>query len=347
MSRTSLAKVLVLGGTGFLGSVVCEKLVERGGGAGATRVPTRHAMRARHLTLLPGVEVAVADVHDDADLAHLLRGIDAVVNLVAVLHGSESQFERVHVRLPQRLAAACKAAGVRRVVHVSALGASAEAPSRYLRSKGRGEDALRAAGLDLTILRPSVIFGERDRFLNLFASLQKLFPVMPLAGADARFQPVWVDDVARAVVAALDDATTVGTTIECVGPRVYTLRELVESAGRWSGSPRPVLGLSSPLARLQALAMELLPGEPLMSRDNLDSMRVPSVAGGKLPGLDRLGIEATPLESIAPRYLGHVSGEKRLEGALVTLPDTLHKLLVRSGCHNGARGPFREAFHGT
>ncbi len=313
MSRASLANVLVLGGTGFVGSVVCEKLVERGGGANGIRVPTRHAMRARHLQLLPAVEVAVADVHDDADLAHLLREVDAVVNLVAVLHGSEAQFERVHVRLPQRLAAACKVAGVRRVVHLSALGASTDAPSRYLRSKGRGEEALKAAGLDLTVLRPSVIFGERDRFLNLFASLQKVFPVLPLAGAEARFQPVWVDDVASAVARSLDDPTTVGTTIECVGPRVYTLRELVEAAGRWSGSPRPVFALPSPLARLQALAMELLPGEPLMSRDNLDSMRLASVAGGKLPGLDRLGIEATPLESIGPRYLGHVSGEKRLE----------------------------------
>ena len=163
------------------------------------------------------------------------------------------------------------------------------------------------------MLRPSVIFGERDRFLNLFASLQKLFPVMPLAGADARFQPVWVDDVASAIVRSLDDPTTVGTTIECVGTRVYTLRELVEATGRWSGAPRPVFGLPSAFGRLQALAMELLPGEPLMSRDNLDSMRLPSVAGGKLPGLDRLGIEATPLDSIAPRYLGLVSGEKRLE----------------------------------
>ena len=236
-----------------------------------------------------------------------------MINLVAILHGSEAEFERVHVRLPERLGAACRAAGVRRVVHVSALGAAADAPSKYLRSKARGEAALKAAGLDLTILRPSVIFGERDRFLNLFAALQAIFPVVPLASADARFQPVWVDDVACAIVRALADPATVGMTVECCGPKVYTLADLVRAAGEWSGRRRPIFALPAVLGRLQALAMELLPGTPLMSRDNVDSMRVASVCSGTLPGLDRLGIEATPLESIAPRYLGHVSGEMRLE----------------------------------
>ena len=194
-----LRKFLILGGTGFVGRSVCEKLVERSGGAdGRLRVATRRFPRARHLQLLPTVEVACGDVHDEATLARLLRDTDAVINLVAILHGSEAEFERVHVRLPAHLAAACKAAGVRRVVHVSALGAALDAPSRYQRSKARGEEVLKAAGLDLTILRPSVIFGERDRFLNLFATLQSIFPVLPLASAGARFQPVWVDDVASA-----------------------------------------------------------------------------------------------------------------------------------------------------
>ncbi len=309
-----MTHLLVLGATGFVGQSVCEKLVDRSGGAGGRiRVATRRRPRARHLQLLPTVELAEADIHDDAALARLLRDTDVVINLVAILHGSKAEFERVHVRLPERLAAACRKAGVRRIVHVSALGASVDGPSLYQRSKARGEAALRAAGLDLTILRPSVIFGERDHFLNLFATLQSIFPVMPLGGADARFQPVWVDDVASAVVRCLDDPTTVGLTIECCGPRVYTLRELVEAAGRWSGSPRPVVALPLALARLQALFLELMPGRTLMSRDNVDSMKVANVASGKAPGLDRLGIEPTPLESIAPRYLGHVSGEKRLE----------------------------------
>ena len=309
-----LRNFLILGGTGFVGRSVAEKLVERSGGAaGRLRVATRRVARAKHLQLLPTVEIAQGDIHDEATLAHMLRGTDAVINLAAILHGSEAEFERVHVRLPARLAQACKAAGVRRVVHISALGARADAPSRYQRSKARGEEVLKAAGLDLTILRPSVIFGERDRFLNLFARLQTIFPVMPLASADARFQPVWVEDVAGAVVAALDDPTTIGTTIECCGPRVYTLADLVRAAGAWSDSRRPIVALPAVIGRLQALLMEMLPGTPLMSRDNVDSMRVANVASGKLPGLERLRIEPAPLEAIAPRYLGHVSGEKRLE----------------------------------
>jgi len=309
-----LTHFLILGATGFVGRSVCEKLVERsGGGDDRIRVATRRVARARHLQLLPTVELAPGDVHDDATLARMLRDTDVVINLVAILHGSESEFERVHVRLPERLARACVAAGVRRVIHVSALGAAVDAPSRYLRSKARGEAALRAADLDLTVLRPSVIFGERDRFLNLFAELQSIFPVLPLAGASARFQPVWVDDVATAIARAVDDRSSAGLTIECCGPRVYTLQELVALAGDWSGSPRLVLPLPAALGRLQALVMELLPGKTLMSRDNLDSMRVANVCSGKLPGLDRLGVETTPLDAVAPRYLGHVFGEARLE----------------------------------
>lgn len=310
----TMSKILILGATGFIGHSVCEKLVDRSGGAGGRiRVATRRAMRARHLQLLPTVEIAVGSVHDDATLARMLRDTEVVINLVAILHGSEADFERVHVRLPERLAAACKVAGVRRVIHVSALGATADAPSHYLRSKARGEAALGDAGLDLTLLRPSVVFGERDRFFNLFATLQRVFPVMPLAGADARFQPVWVEDVALAIVRALDDPTTIGMAIECCGPRVFTLRELVQLAGVWSESARPVVALPGVLGRLQATTMEWLPGTPLMSRDNLDSMKVASVASGIAPGLERLGIAPTPLESIVPRYLGHAGGEARLE----------------------------------
>jgi uncharacterized protein YbjT (DUF2867 family) len=138
-------------------------------------------------------------------------------------------------------------------------------------------------------------------------------PVVPLASAGARFQPVWVEDVARAIVASLDDASTIGATIECCGPRVYSLEDLVRAAGEWSGARRRVLALPAVFGRLQALFMEMLPGTPLMSRDNIDSMRVANVASGKLAGLERLGIEATPLDVAAPRYLGHVSGEARLE----------------------------------
>ena len=309
-----MSNLLVLGGTGFVGRSVCEQLVTRNGGAqGRISVPSRHPQRAAHLRSLPTLELVDANVHDDAQLAQLVAGRDAVINLVAVLHGSEAEFQKAHVDLPRRLGAACVAAKVRRVVHVSALGVSEAAPSRYLRSKAAGERVLRGAGLDLTLLRPSVIFGEHDRFINLFASLQAVFPVMPLAGAKARFQPVWVEDVARAIVTCLDTPACIGQTIECTGPAQYTLADLVRLAGRWSGHVRPVLALPEFAARLQAMAMEWLPGEPLMSRDNIDSMRVPNVASSNAPGLATLGIEATAIESVMPAVLGRRSGVARLD----------------------------------
>jgi NADH dehydrogenase len=296
-------KILVLGGTGFVGRSVCERLAQRSASTPIV-VPTRRARSGLHLRSLPTVEVVMGNVHDDAELTRLVAGSSAVINLVAILHGSAADFERVHVALPRRLAQACAATGVRRVVHVSALGVGPNAPSNYLRSKTAGEAALCTPAVDATLLRPSVIFGADDSFLNLFAKLQMLAPVLPLAGSDARFQPVWVDDVASAIVNCLDEAGTIGQTYECTGPTVYTLSELVRLAGRWSGHERPQIPLPTAIGRLQAMAMEWLPGTPLMSRDNVDSMAVPNIASGKVPGLAALGITATPLEAVAPGYLG-------------------------------------------
>ena len=305
-------QVAVLGGTGFVGHAVCEHLVERSGGAGGRIVvPTRRLRHGLALQSLPTVQLVQANVHDDRDLARVLAGCEAVVHLVAILHGSEAEFERVHVQLPQRVAAACKAAGLRRVVHVSALGVAPDAPSRYLRSKAAGEQVWRESGLDVTVLRPSVIFGARDRFLNLFAQLQALAPFVPLGDAHARFQPVWVEDVAAAVVRCLDQPATIGQVFECAGPQQFTLADLVRLAGRLSGHPRPVLPLPGALARLQALVMEYLPGEPLMSRDNVDSMQVPNVATPGQPGLEALGVQASGVEGVAAGYLGGVDGPGR------------------------------------
>lgn len=304
-----MKKVLVLGGTGFVGRHVCEKLARTGW---HVTVPTRRAGNAQAIQHLPGLTVLTADVHDEAALRRLLPGHDAVVNLVAILHGNASAFGHTHVELPAKLARAALATGVRRLVHVSALGAAPaaaeSAPSMYLRSKSRGEAVLLQAaadGLQLTVLRPSVIFGADDQFLNLFARLQRVAPVMPLAGAQARFQPVWVEDVAQAVARCLQDPATIGQTYEACGPQVYTLAQLVQLAGRCSrGHARPVLPLPMALGRLQAGVMEWLPGPTLMSRDNLDSMRIDNVASGQLPGLDALGITPAALGAVAPGYLG-------------------------------------------
>ena len=307
-----MKRVLLIGGTGFVGRHVCERLARR---HWAMTVVTRRADQAAAVQHLPRLTVVQADVHDEATLRRLLPGHDAVVNLVAILHGSEAAFEHTHVELPAKLARACLTTGVKRLVHISALGAepaaAQSAPSRYLRSKSRGEAELQAAaaqGLQLTVLRPSVIFGADDRFLNLFAALQRVFPVMPLAGARARFQPVWVEDVAQAVAHCLQDARTAGQTYELCGPRIYTLAELVRlagcAAGIAHGRGRPVIPLPASLGRLQALLMEWAPGPTLMSRDNLDSMQADNVASGRVPGIAALGITPTGPAAVAPSCLG-------------------------------------------
>ena len=304
---------LVLGGTGFLGTVVCEKLEEYTGcGEGRIVVPSRRPARAGDILTLPTADVVGCNVYDDAQLGRLVRGRQGVVNLVGILHGREADFQRVHAELPARLARLCAAHGVRRLVHVSALGAQADAPSMYLRSKAAGEAALKDSPLDIVILRPSVMFGEGDHFMNRFAALQRLFPVMPLAGASSRLQPVWVDDVAEAVVRALD-LPRPPQVIECTGPTVYALRELVQLAGQWSGHARPVVSLPAWLGRLQAGMLELLPGTPMMSRDNLDSMKVPSVASRRLPTLQELDITPRTLESVMPPILARRHGLARLD----------------------------------
>ncbi len=315
----TMQKLLILGGTGFVGQALCETLVraqtQRGSSQTAVRllVPTRHRAHGQQVQILPLVDMVQADIHNDAALANLVAGCDAVVNLVARLHGSEAEFDALHVGLPTRLAKACQAAGVRRVIHVSALGVAEDAPSAYLRSKARGEAVLKASELDVTVLRPSVIFGAHDRFLNLFARLQAKLPVLPLAGAQAQFQPVWVEDVACAIAACLANPATIGQTYECAGPAVKTLAELARLAGQASGHPRPILGLPAGVAALQARLMELAPGEPLMSRDNLASMQVPNIASGKLPGLAELGITPSAVEAVLPSYLSPVQRCARLD----------------------------------
>ncbi len=304
--------ILVLGGAGFIGRYIVNELVARGC---RVVVPARRRDRAKHLILLPTCEVVQADIHDDATLDRLLAGQHAVINLVGILQGSEAQFERAHHALPQRVVAACKKHKVARLLHMSALGADANGPSMYQRSKGEGEAAVRSSGLDWTIFQPSVVFGPEDRFLNTFAMLARFAPVIPLAGADVKFQPVWVEDVAHAFVNALDNGATVHKAYELAGPQIYTLRELVRFAAAAAGHPRLVVGLPGGVARIQARLMELAPGEPLMSRDNLDSMKVDNIARHQpFKPAPELGIAHTPMEPEASLYLAGMHPRSRFGG---------------------------------
>ncbi|MEY3490056.1 MAG: hypothetical protein RL655_1624 [Pseudomonadota bacterium] len=293
-----MKRVLILGGSGFVGRHLCEALQKHDV---QITVPTRR-LPARSVQMLPRLQVVEADVFNPQTLTALVADHDVVVNLVAILHGKPGEFHRVHVDLPQALAQACAQSGVQRLVHVSALGAQAQGPSEYQRSKGRGEAALLqvadSTGLSIRLLRPSVIFGQDDQFINTFARLQRLAPLVPLTGAHTRFQPVWVQDVAQALVHLMRDTATQHTTYEACGPEVWTLADLVRHAGRWAHCERPILPLPLTIGRLQAWVLEALPGPPLMSRDNVDSMRVDNVATCQWPGLAQL--------SIRPRALGSV-----------------------------------------
>lgn len=303
--------IAVIGGSGFIGSFVIKKLVERGC---AVKVATRRRERARHLTMLP-IDVLETDVHDPARLAAFIAGADAVINLAGVLQSHRGtpygpEFARLHVELPRRIAAACRAKGVRRILHMSALGAASNGPSMYQRSKGDGEKVmLEQPDLAVTIFRPSVVFGPGDHFLNMFATLLRTFPVIPLAGATARFQPIFVRDVADAFGNTLDLDRAVGKTYELGGPTVYTLEELVRLVGRIISKQRRIIALPDALARVQAGVFEMLPGEPMLSRDNLDSMKVPNVMSGPLD--PDLGIQPASIAAVAPDYLTGQTGRGR------------------------------------
>lgn len=301
-------RICVLGGSGFVGRHLCARLAS--GGFSVT-VPTRYEDTARSIKMLPTVRAVVADIHNPEDLERCLERHDVVVNLVGILneHGRKGDgFKAAHTDLIEKTLAAMARTGCRQLVQLSSLKAHPEAPSFYLQSKGRAETLIRDQNaVRWTILQPSVIFGAEDSFTNRFAALLK-FPVMPLARPNARFAPVFVDDVVDALERAIVDPSLAGATLQLCGPKVYSLRELINTIRRIQGSRGVTIGLPDVIARLQARLMEFIPGKPF-SMDNYRSLTLHSICD--ISGFDKLGVTPRSLESIAPIYLARAERNGR------------------------------------
>jgi uncharacterized protein YbjT (DUF2867 family) len=304
----NIKKVLLLGGTGFIGASVADQLTSRGY---FVTVPTRLRERGKHLLILPTVDVVAADVHNADALLELAKEHDAVINLIGILHGD---FEREHAQFPKLVAETCVKANVARLIQMSALNADPHGPSVYLQSRGRGEANVLAVAkanpsLHVTIFQPSVVFGENDKFLNMFVSLVKMFPVIPLGSANAQFQPVWVEDVARAIAESLARSETFGKTYHLVGPKVYTLEQLINFVVSLSGKRRLVIGLGPSLSMLQAAVFERLPGK-LITRDNVRSMSLPNISPNPFPPI--FG-NASDMEAVVTGYMDEDSGRAKYQ----------------------------------
>ena len=306
-----IEKICILGGTGFIGGHLVSRLIKDGY---KIRLLTRHRERNRHFLVMPEVELRQVAGLDADTLAVEFGDCQAVINLVGILNGSPEAFRRAHAELPARVVEVCGQLGIQRYLHMSALNADAEyGPSEYLKSKGAGEIAAHAGaehGIQVTSFRPSVVFGPDDSFFNRFATLLKLAPAMPLACPNARFAPVYVGDVVEAFVRTLDDESTADQRYELCGPKVYTLRELVEYTARLIGRKRLIIGLNDKLSRLQGRVFEKLPGQPFTT-DNYLSLQVDSVCSSD--GLAALGIEPKSVESLMPRFFSGEGRESRYD----------------------------------
>ena len=301
MATRSVATVF--GGSGFIGRYVVKRLAHKGF---VVRVAVRDPEGALFLKPMGAVGQVVplsASVTSEPGVHRAVEGADVVVNLVGILaQRRKGDFTRVQAEGAERVARLSAAAGVGRLVHVSAIGADPAAPSEYGRTKGKGEQAVRAAFPGATILRPSLVFGPEDHLFNRFAAMARMLPVMPVICGETQFQPVYVGDVADAVMAALARPDAVGAVYELGGPRVWKMRDLLAYILTETARNRPMVDVPMWAARLQAWFMEFVPGKPL-TRDQLLMLQRDNVVGADIPGLAELGIVPTPVELIVPGYL--------------------------------------------
>ena len=300
---TARSVATVFGGSGFIGRYVVQRLAERGY---VVRVAVRDPESALFLKPMGAVGQIVplyTSVAIEGTVHRAAAGAELVVNLVGILsERKRGDFEQVHAEGAARVARMAAAAGVTRLVHVSAIGADPGSPSQYARTKAAGEAGVRDAFRAATILRPSVVFGPEDQFLNRIGAMAQLLPIMPLIAGETRFQPVYVGDVADAVMTALLKPGLGGDLYELGGPRVLSFRDLTRYVLQETHRKRPLMSVPMSLARLQARFLELLPGKPL-TRDQLLLLARDNVVSAGTPDLATLGIVPTPMELIAPTYL--------------------------------------------
>ena len=304
--------IVVLGGTGFLGTRLVARLIKDGHRVTAL---SRDREQHKHLLVLPGLTLENCDVYEEAQLSERFRGKDVVINLIGILNErgfSGVGFKRAHTELTRGVLLAARSAGVARLLQVSALKAAVDAPSYYLRTKGDADQLIREsnAALDWTIFQPSVMFGPGDTFLNRFAGLLASIPlVFPLARPNARFQPVFVDDVIEAILRCLHGGAGSRQTFELGGPQIYSLREIVGLVAKLTGRRRWIVGLPDFAGRMQALIMDFVPRRPFSS-DNYRSLTIDSVCTED--GFARLGIKPQSMVASARQYLGALEDNARL-----------------------------------
>jgi NADH dehydrogenase len=301
---TADKRVTIFGGSGFIGRYLVRRLAAEGW---VVRLAVRDPVAAAFLKTAGGVGQIVpmrCNVRDDEAVGVAVSGTAAVVNLVGVLYESGKQrFDALHAEAPARIARAAAAAGVSRVVHVSAIGADPNSEVKYARTKGLGELGMRREFPTASILRPSLVVGAEDQFFNRFASMARLLPVLPLIGGGrSRFQPAYVGDVAEAIHRVLDDPATAGKTYELGGPRIYTLRELMELMLQVIGRRRYLMSIPFGLAEFQAIFLQLLPVPPL-TRDQVRMLEHDNVVTATMPTFQDLGLQPQAIEAILPTYL--------------------------------------------
>jgi NADH dehydrogenase len=293
----------VFGGSGFIGRYVVRRLARAGK---TVRVAVRDTEAALFLKTAGRIGQIVplhVPITNDADVKRAVAGADWVVNLVGVLAESRTAtFQAIHVDAAARVAAAATAAGVKRLVHLSAIGADPASDSRYAATKGAGEAAVRAAFPGATILRPSIVFGPEDKFFNRLAGMTRIMPFMPVIEGATRMQPVYAGDVADAVLATLQSDATVGKTYELGGPKAWLFVDLLAYILKVTGRDLPLVNMPVPLVRLQACLLEMLPGK-LLTRDQLKLLAHDNVVSSGALGFSDLGISPTAVEQIVPDYL--------------------------------------------